>query len=246
MHPVLFEFGKLTFYTYGLFVGLGYAIGVLFASKRAEKRGLNPDRLFWFFIVLLLAALFGGRIAYVLTNRWLYPDLKSVFQVGTGGLAVHGVLAGGLLVIIVYSKISRIPFLTLGDIVAPSVALGQAIGRIGCFFNGCCYGELTSGGWGVMTRFAPGLRHPVQLYESALDLLLFLGLVYFERNARAEGQVFSVYFIGYGVIRFVLDFFREQESFFLNVAYSQWASLALVVLGVALYLRSRSLAGRSR
>lgn len=242
MHPVLFRIGPVTFYTYGLMLGLGFAAGVYVASRRAERRGYDPDSLFSFFLYILVGGVIGGRLTHVLLNLRYYTDLLSIFDTREGGLAIHGVLVGGILAALAYSKAKRVPFFVLMDIVAPSVALGQAIGRIGCLFSGCCYGIRTCGTWGFETRFAPGLRHPYQLYESALDLALFVLLIYLSSKIRAEGGLFAVYVGGYSIIRFFLEFFRDNDDYLASLSYGQWFSLlsAAVSALVFLELRKRS------
>lgn len=234
MHPVLFSVGPLTFYTYGLMLGLGFAAGVAVASKRAAAKGVDPDSLFWFFILLLGGGVAGGRILHVALNAWYYHDLLSILDTREGGLSIHGVLVGGVLTMALYARAKKIPLGKIADIVAPAVILGQGIGRIGCFFSGCCYGIETSGTWGFATRFAPGLRQPYQLYESAADLLLFLALMWLSSRITFQGGLFSCYVLGYSAVRFFLEFFRDNEGYLAGLSYGQWASLAGVLAGAGL------------
>lgn len=246
MYPILFTIGPLTLYTYGLMLGLGFAAGVLVSSRRAEKRGIDPDSLFWFFIMVLVGGVAGGRLFHVLLNLEYYPDLISIIDTREGGLAIHGVLVGGLIAAFVYSRFRKIRFRSLLDIVAPGLVLGQAIGRIGCLFSGCCYGIETAGTWGVITRFAPGLRHPYQLYESAADFALFAVLIWLSGRIDAEGGLFAAYVVIYSSSRFVLEFLRDNEGYLAGLSYGQWASLAGVVLGVAMWFGLRRGAAQSK
>lgn len=239
MHPVLFSVGPLTFYTYGLMLGLGFAAGVTVASKRAASKGLDPDSLFWFFILLLAGGVVGGRLLHVALNSWYYRSLLSILDTREGGLSIHGVLVGGALTMVAYARVKKMPLGKIADIVAPAVVLGQAVGRIGCFFSGCCYGIETSGTWGFATRFAPGLRHPYQLYESAVDLALFLGLLLLSKKVAFEGGLFSYYVLGYSATRFLLEFFRDNDGYLAGLSYGQWASLAGVLVGLGLLALSR-------
>lgn len=236
MYPVLFRIGGLTFYTYGLMLGLGFIAGVYVASKRAARKGIDPDSLFWFFISLLVGGVVGGRITHVALNLNYYKGFRSILDTRQGGLAIHGVLLGGVIAAVIYSRVKKADFLSLMDMVAPSVALGQGIGRVGCFFSGCCYGIRTSGTWGFETRFAPGLRHPYQLYESALDLLLFVALLYLSSRIETAGGLFTVYVGGYSAIRFFLEFFRENDDYYLGLSFGQWFSLAALILAVATFI----------
>ena len=236
MHPVLFRVGEISFYSYGLMVGLGFALGVLVASRRAEKKGVDPDSLFWFFMLLLAAGVAGGRLFSIVQDRWFYSDWKSILDLREGGLAMHGVLLGGVIGMAAYARTKEIPFGRLSDIVAPSIALGQSLGRIGCFLNGCCYGVETGGSWGFMTRYAPGLRHPYQLYESLLDFVLFLVLLKLDTKLKVEGELFLVYLFGYSFFRFFLEFVRENDRYFLGLSYGQWTSAGLALLAAIIFL----------
>jgi phosphatidylglycerol:prolipoprotein diacylglycerol transferase len=242
MHPILFTLGEFEFYTYGLMIGIGFVAGVWVASKRAEQKGIDPDSLFWLFIALLAGGVLGGRIFHVALNSWAYLDWASFLDTREGGLSIHGVLIGGALSLALYAKAKKLSFLELGDVLAPSVALGQGIGRIGCLFSGCCYGIVTSGSWGVRTRFAPGLRHPFQLYESIADLILFILLLQLAKRIDVKGGLFLTYVTGYSCIRFFLEFVRANDSHLAGLSYAQWASAVAAVVSIMLYqvLKNRS------
>ncbi|MGI6632764.1 MAG: prolipoprotein diacylglyceryl transferase [Bacillota bacterium] len=237
MYPVLFRIGSIEFYSYGLMLGLGFAAGVYVASKRAEKLGFDPDSLFSFFLAILAGGVVGGRLTHIVLNLGYYRSLASILDTREGGLAIHGVLIGGAIAALIYSRVKRASFLGLLDIVAPSVALGQAIGRIGCLFSGCCYGIRTSGTWGIETRFAPGLRHPYQLYESILDLFLFFGLMYLSSRVQVKGGLFVIYAGGYSAIRFLLEFFRDNDDYLAGISYGQWFSLLAIAASILIYRR---------
>jgi len=209
--------------------------GVLIASNRAKRAGLDPDSFFWFFVLLLVGGIAGGRLVYVALNSEYYHDLLSIVDTREGGLSIHGVLLGGVVAMAAYSKTKGIPFALLADVIAPGVILGQAIGRIGCFFSGCCYGIQTSGTWGFLTRFAPGLRHPYQLYESAADFALFALLIYLSSKVRFQGALFASYVMGYSIIRFALEFFRDNDAYLAGLSYGQWAAILGAAAGVGLY-----------
>ncbi len=240
MHPVLFSLGSLTFYTYGLLLGLGFAAGVIVSSRRAEARGVDPDSLFWFFILLLAGGVAGGRVLHIALNTWYYHDWKSIIDTRQGGLSIHGVLIGGAVTAAAYSRVRKASFGRLTDIVAPGLILGQAIGRIGCFFSGCCYGVETSGTWGFLTRFAPGLRHPYQLYESAADFALFTALLLLSGKIAFPGGLFATYVFSYSGLRFLLEFLRDNDGYFASLSYGQWGALLGVLTGVAMYFWFRN------
>lgn len=243
MKPVLFTIGGIKFYSYGLMVGLGYVLGARIAVSMARKKGINPDSLFDFFLLLFVAGVLGGRLLHVALNPAVYQDLRAVFDLRDGGLSIHGVLLGGLLAVILYCQVKKVRLGLLLDVVVPGVALGQSIGRWGCLFNGCCYGKLTGGDWGVLTRYAPGLRHPYPIYESIADLVLFALLIRLSRRLEFDGGLFAIYLAGYGTIRFVLEFFRDNYSFVLGLSQAQWVSVLLIGSGLACFAYLKHKAG---
>ena len=235
VHPVLFTIGGVEFYSYGFMIGIGLVLGLIIASKKMERKGLNPDDFFTFFLLIIVCGIVGGRLFHVVLNKESYTTLISILDLRGGGLAIHGVLFGGLIGALAYSMAKKIRPGTLLDIIVPSVALGQGFGRIGCFLNGCCYGIPTDGSWGVLTRYAPGLRHPYQLYESAANFALFVVLMRLSEKTETRGVVTLAYVSGYSVIRFCLEFFRDSEKNLLGLSSAQWLSLALLVLSLLVY-----------
>ncbi len=239
MYPVLFRIGSIELYTYGLMLGLGFVAGVYVASRRAGKRGIDPDSLFWFFILLLAGGVVGGRLFHVALNMSYYTDILKIIDTREGGLAIHGVIIGGVFTALLYSRKKKISLGLLLDLVAPGLALGQSIGRIGCLLSGCCYGLETSGTWGVLTRFAPGLRHPYPLYESAADLALFFVLLWLSGRIVEQGGLFATYVTAYSGVRFLLEFFRDNDGYLLGLSYAQWASLLGIAIGLIMWARLR-------
>ncbi len=245
MHPVFFKIGNVEFFSYGLMVGIGFLAGVWLASKRAFHKGLDPDSLFWLFILLLAGGVAGGRLFHIVMNTGYYRDWRSVLDTRNGGFSIHGVLVGGAVSLAAYARSKDVRFLDLADLLAPSVALGQGFGRIGCFLAGCCYGVETSGTWGFCTRFAPGLRHPYQLYESAFDFALVAVLLAVSPKAKEAGTTFWVYVAAYAGGRFFLEFFRDNDAHFKGLSYGQWVSLLGFVASLAAILYGSAKAKRS-
>ncbi len=245
MHPVLFRLGNIEFFSYGLMIGIGFVAGVWLATKRAEAKGIDPDSMFGLFLLLLAGGMVGGRLFHVVMNTWYYQDWRSVLDTRNGGLSIHGVLVGGAIALAAYARSKEARFLDLADLLAPSVALGQAIGRIGCFLSGCCYGIETSGVWGFYTRFAPGLRHPYQIYESLANFALVGVILRVSAKARAPGIAFWTYVAGYSGMRFFLEFFRDNDSYLSGLSYGQWTSLVALAAALALvsYGKSKSRSG---
>jgi phosphatidylglycerol---prolipoprotein diacylglyceryl transferase len=154
---------------------------------------------------------------------------------GLAGLAIHGGLIGGLVGGGIMTVRHRLPFWVMADLYARPLAMGHTLGRIGCFMRGCDYGRLTAGNWGARTMYAAGLRHPSQLYESGLALLLFLGLTWYMRRSRSPGQLFLVYAAGYSVARFTADIYREPAPIAGPLNLAQVVSIVVVIVVGALW-----------
>jgi phosphatidylglycerol:prolipoprotein diacylglycerol transferase len=227
MHPVLFKIPFINFpiHAYGFMLALSFLFGIWLASARAKRAGLNPvviaDVGFW----VILAAIVGSRAYYVVLHFEEFSgNLLAIINpfhggmVGIGGLVMYGGFIGAVLASVFYFHSKRIPFLPYADASAPSVALGVALTRIGCFMNGCCYGSAAAhGGVSFPLSSAAGVYqheihaaglYPAQLYESAGGLLVVLLLLLVERKKIFTGFLFYALGLMYAVLRFAVDFFR--------------------------------------
>lgn len=220
-------------HSYGLMLGLAFVAGSILASREAERKGIGGEWMYDFLLVTLLAGVIVSHALYVVLNLGLYVSNPwTILNITEEGLSLHGALAAGVIVALWFCRKRGVSFYTLADTLAPSVALGIGIGRWGCFFNGCCYGVPTSGSWGVLTRYAPGLRYPTQIYESIAAFALFALLWSVRSKMKADGQVFTLFLLMYSVIRFFVEFFRES-AYLGPLTYAQAASILIVA--VALY-----------
>ncbi len=238
MHPVLFSIGPVNIFSFGLMLSLGFAAAVLVGFLNAKRHGVDPWTIVDMAIYLFLAGLVGSRLVFVLMNWSLYADDPvSIFATWEGGVSFYGAILGGFVVVVVFSIKRKLSVGRVADAVAPGLAVAAAVGRIGCALNGCCYGLPTSGAWGVFTRFAPGLRHPTQLYESASYFLLFgFLLVWQKKHAKAPGQLFLTFVGGYLIARYIIEFFREGERIYPWLSVTQAASLVIGVVAIAAYV----------
>ncbi|RPJ42979.1 MAG: prolipoprotein diacylglyceryl transferase [Candidatus Latescibacterota bacterium] len=221
MIPTLLQIGPFPIRSYGVMIALSFAIGIWLAVRRGRKRGVDPGRITDLSIVILIASIVGARLLYVLPywGEFAANPLR-VFEIWRGGLTMYGGLAGAVLASALYMRAKRMPFWKVADIVAPSVALGLSLTRVGCFLNGCCFGVPNPSGWGV--RFPPHSAagsefygvplHPAQLYDSAVGLFLFLLLLLLDGKLRRDGRLFLVFIGLYGVARFFLDRVRYYED----------------------------------
>ncbi len=248
MHPVLFQYGRVTIYTYGVFVALGFLAALWLAGREARSRGLDPKAIQDLGLVILVAALVGARLFFVLVE-WEYfiQNPLKVFQIWKGGLVFYGGFVAAALAAAWYVRAHRLPVWTTGDVIAPALALGQAIGRIGCFFAGCCYGAACSLPWAVTFTDPRGLAplgvplHPAQLY-SALGNLAIFGVLYFVARPRlkGDGRLFGLYLVLYPVFRFAVEFLRDDPRGGLGpLSTSQVLGIPLLAFGLWILLARR-------
>ncbi len=229
MHPILFEIPRMEFGTwvigpipirlYGLMIGIGFLLGIWLASRRAKKEGIDPDRIMDMGVYLLLAAIIGSRVLYVLVNL---PEFErnplEVFAIWKGGLVFYGGLFGAVAAGMWYVRRHRLPLWRTADIFAPYIALGHMFGRFGCFFAGCCYGAPCPTSLGVTFSDPHSLAplgvplYPTQLFEAGGEFMNFLLLVTLYRHRKFDGQVFWTYPALYSILRFTVEFFRGDTA----------------------------------
>jgi len=250
VRPTLFRLGPLEVRSYGVMLVLAFVAGTLWAMREARRRGLAPERMIDGGLAALAGGLIGARIVFVALDPYLtWRDLPFVWR---GGLSFHGGLIGGLGAVALYARATRTALAAMLDCGAPGMALGYAVARIGCFLNGCCYGGPSDLPWA--TRFSDGgagltpPSHPAQLYASAGSLVIF-GLLLLRRpGARAGGQLFAAYLGLYGVLRFVVEFWRKgytAQVLWDGLTQAQVASLGLMALGVIGWFGLKGLARRA-
>jgi phosphatidylglycerol---prolipoprotein diacylglyceryl transferase len=265
MYPVLFNldlgrFGKFTVGTYGLFYALGFLLALRLALAYARREGIEAGRIVDLGIVTLLAGFIGAKaLLYVLDARYYLEHPAEILR----SLRSAGVFYGGFflatLAAMLYIRRYRLPLGRVADLAAPALALGQAIGRIGCFAAGCCYGKVCDLPWAVtftdpaaygLTGVPLGVPlHPTQLYHALADLVLLAICTFVMRGRRFNGQVFWVYLLFYGVLRIAVEAFRGDEVrgmyFDGRLSTSQLISIpAILAALLMLYLLSRRAAAQ--
>ncbi len=251
MFPVLFHAGSFVVHTYGVVLMLAFlvALGRAYTvAKRQADPDMPPDNILDVGIWMIVIGVLGARLMFVVIGWHDYsraPDFPgNIFKVWQGGLSFHGGLFGGIGALVVYCLIKRMSILKVADLFVPSVMIAYAIGRIGCFLNGCCYGAPTAMPWGVRflddgTGHLTPPSHPTQLYATALAALFFIGLVYAERHRRYLGQVSCWFLLGTATERFIMEIWRAGTTsdvvrvgpihFLTDV---QWLCLGLFALGL--------------
>ena len=258
MYPELFRIGDFPVNTYGVLLALAFMAALFVAARLGARDGLPRERVFDLGLWMLLGGLLGSKLLLMLAEPEYGADWRNLLSIDflrSGGVWYGGFL-GGLLTGVLLIRRYRLSFWKVTDAFAPGVALGQAVGRQGCFAAGCCWGRPTDAPWGVafgedahrITGVPAGIHlHPTQLYESLAALLIFALLAWLHRRKRFDGQVVASYAVLYGLTRFTIEFFRDDPrgdilglTTLTGLSTSQLISLAVVVFGaVFLLLRGR-------
>jgi phosphatidylglycerol:prolipoprotein diacylglycerol transferase len=252
MHPILFELGPITVYTYGVLLAAAYLLGLKLAMVRANQRGLDEARVLDLGIYIIIAALIGAKLLLLITDFNSFKnDPRELLTLARSG----GVFYGGLIVAVAvslwYIRRVGLPLWTTCDVFAPGVALGHVVGRLGCLFAGCCYGRPTTVPWAITftNPFAAANvgtplnvpLHPTQLYEAGAEALILGVLLLTERKGRPfPGRTFWLYILLYAISRFIIEFYRGDERGSVGMfSTSQFISVLLAPLAVAMlmYLR---------
>lgn len=255
MYPELFRIGSFPINTYGVLLAIGMLLALFVAAKLAARDGLPRERIYDLGLWTLIGGLVGAKILMIFTDG-LPPDfsLANLFDFLRSGGVYYGGFIGGFLTLVLLIRWYKLPFWKVADAFAPGVALGQAIGRQGCFAAGCCWGKPTSLPWGVhfteaaheftgVPIYGPDNEalhlHPTQLYESIAMFIVFGILVYLHKKKRFDGQVLIAYAIIYGIIRFLIEFVRDDPrgnllglTSLLGISTSQIISLLVAAFAV--------------
>lgn len=247
MHPILVHLGPITIHTYGVLLALAFlaTVGLARHITRHSLAGVVPltatevvDWGCW----TMAGGILGGRVLYILLNWSTYrAQPLEMLAIWHGGLIWYGGFGGGVVAQWLYARRTHRSFLRIADQVIPFVTLGHAIGRLGCFANGCCSGIPTSAWFGV--RFPDQLQPvvPTQPLESASLFVLFLILRRLQtpQGLKFPGRLFGIYLIGYGIIRWVVEYWRaNQPVLAMGITPHQLISLALFLIGLGLLSRS--------
>jgi phosphatidylglycerol:prolipoprotein diacylglycerol transferase len=248
MHPVLIDIGPITIYSYGFFVATAILLALGIAYREAKQQGLPhrivPDLGFY----LILSAIVGARILYVLLRLEYFLDHPlEILQFWKGGLVFSG---GAVLAIAVgwlYLRRQGQSFAAWADAFAPGIAAGQAWGRIGCFMAGCCYGKVCYLPWAVSFE-SPGTLapthvplHPTQIYHSVAGVITFVLLMTLGKRLQRKGQTFALFLVLYGLFRISIEFYRASHSeVLLGMSVTQWLSAGLLLAGAVILFRPRS------
>lgn len=253
---------------YGFMMFVGFSTATLLAARRIRTVGLSPDIIWDLMLWLLLPGLIGARIVYLLqygdrvfAGRQGLQKLVAVIALWDGGIVFYGCIIGGIVGLLLFCRLRKVDPLLLGDVIAPSLFVGEGFGRIGCFLYGCCFGAECSLPWAV--QFPPDSitferlvergtipadatatvpLHPTQIYSSLSAFLLAALLAWYFRRRPFDGAVLALAWILYPIARFVLEIYRDDEPGRLGsqLTFSQLVSIGLVVSGsFAMWLFAR-------
>lgn len=238
--PIAFTIGPLSVRWYGILVALAIVVLVLWTVQKVRRgANLSYDTVFTAALVGIPSGIIISRLLHVV-DRWDYYGQNLGHIVGFAGLTFYGAILGGALAIWIYSKVSKFQFGYLADLVAPGIVLAQAVGRVGCLLNGCCYGIETSLPWGIIyghhESFAPlGIAvHPTQIYEIIYNLIVFGVLLKLRGRFKPDGSLFLIYLGLYALWRLGIDFIRAGTPFLFGLHQAQ--VIAIIVLAIVVPL----------
>ena len=248
MHPILFEAGPVTIYTYGAFIALGAILGLAYMAGQGKKRfGTSYDQTNSLFIYIVLAAYLGGKAFFFFEDPAYYAaHLAKLF--GGNGFVFFGSLLFAIPAMLWFFKKHGIPALPMLDVMAIVACMVHGFGRLGCFIAGCCYGKPTDGVFGVVFSNPACLAkplgtplHPTQLYESGFIFSLMAFLAWLKKRKQFDGQLFLTYLIVYSAGRGLLETLRGdgERGFIIQniISHSQFISLLVILASVFFYVK---------
>lgn len=244
MHDIAFNLGPLAIHWFGVFLAAGFLSAFWTAARRAPKAGIEPDTVYDLVPWLVIGTLIGARGVYV-TEYWQEEfagkPWTSIFAIRQGGIVYYGGFIGACLGTILFARRKKVPLWKLADVTAPSIALGQVFGRMGCLMHGCCYGRACDLPWAIhfpKDHITGGAGvHPTQIYEATLSLALCLTLMQAFKRRRFDGQVFAFYLVGYAILRSIVESFRgdyPQSHVATGLTSGQLVSLGILGAGLLL------------
>ena len=234
-NPVAFTMFNTPIMWYGIIVTMGIIVGAAICCYRAPKHNLTCDRLLDFIIICVPSAIVGARLYYIIFNWSLYQgDILSMINIRHGGLAIHGGLIAGFGVALILCYKWKVMPLNIMDLAAPSVAIGQAIGRWGNYFNSEAHGGPTDLPWAVTVDGAT--YHPTFLYESIWCFILFVVLLQIDKHRKFQGQIICLYGVLYSVERFFVEAIRTDSLMIGPLKQAQVISLVIFIICLCVYI----------
>jgi len=238
MFPNLFTIGPFTLHSYGLLVAIGFIAGITITTRLGKSEGISPEKIMDMGFIIVLSAILGSRLLYVIINgRYFIHNPLEILKIWEGGLVFSGGLLGVILTMIFYTRKHKLSLLKTGDLWAPATAIGQAIGRLGCFMAGCCHGKPTDLAFGLTFTNPHSLAplniplHPTQLYSSITGFIIFGILILLYKKRTFNGQVFLWFLILHSTARLFIERFRgDERGIFLNSNMTTTQLVAMLIL----------------
>lgn len=242
--PVLFHMGPLMVHWYGMMIAIGVLVAAWLSGREFQRRGFSRELVYDLGLWVILAGFLGVRLYYDIQsgeNYWEHPS--ALFAYSQGGLAIYGGLFGGLLAVVIYARVKRISFWSLADGIAPTVALAQAIGRIGCTINGDIAGDPTGIPFGIVYTQPAALARqkgiplwPTSIFEMIWDVLIFAVLWRVRKRMKRDGVLLAAYAVLYSIGRLWIGFLRGEPIIWLGLQQQQITAIAVIIGAGALWV----------
>ena len=232
MHPIICQMGPFTIYSYGLLLVVAFLVSSTLAAFQAKKQKINPDIIFNLSFTVFISGIIGARSLYVIENITYYlRNPLEIIMLQLGGLSWFGGLILGFLSGTVYLKKKKLSIYRILDLMSPFVALGQAIGRIGCLLNGCCFGKISK--FGLYFPVHKLVLIPTQIYSSLALVFIFIILRFLQDRPHKEGEIFFAYLLFYSIKRFFIEFWRaDNEIILFGLTLFQLMGIAVFCLAI--------------
>jgi phosphatidylglycerol---prolipoprotein diacylglyceryl transferase len=249
MYPRLLELGPVTVYTYGVLLAAAYLLGLQLAIVRGRRRHLDQARVLDLGIYIIISALIGAKLLLLVVDFHTYVENpRELLTLARSGGVFYGGLIVAVIVALWYIRRIGLPLWTTCDVFAPGIALGHVVGRLGCFFAGCCYGKPANVPWAITftdpfaaSNVGTPLNvplHPTQLYEAGAEALILVLLLATEsRGRRFPGRTFWLYMLLYAISRYIIEMYRgDPRGTILMFSTSQFISLLLAPLSIVMLI----------
>ncbi len=234
MKPILFSIGSINIYTYGFCIACAFWASIFLARKQAVRDNISPDLVLDLAFILLIFGLIGARLGYVFLHWHKFANnLVDILKVYEGGLVFSTGFLLSFFSAYIYIKFKNQDFLHIADSMIAYVAFGQSIGRIGCFFNGCCYGIPTASFWGMKFPHLSSKVYPTQLFSSIALVFIFIILRLLKSKKVFKGEILLFYILLYSSFRFLLDYIRA-DSIYAFGPFTFFQYVCIIVFGFSL------------